>query len=88
MISTSTSQKQRRRVLMGGASVCAVASAVLFAFRPVPPIGLYAALGLSVETACILGVLFFPRMVQRIRQSVQRELEKEPRHTNEGQFVP
>jgi hypothetical protein len=62
-------------------------AAVLFVFRPVPPIGLVAAIGISLEAICLLFGLFFPRQVKRMQQNAEHALEKEPR-TNMGQWVP
>jgi hypothetical protein len=67
--------------------VFGLASAALFVFRPIPPIGLLAAIALALQTAFFLWMLFFPRNVQRVHQSVERDLAKE-RHTNEGQWFP
>jgi hypothetical protein len=73
--------------LIAGASLCAITSALLFVFKPVPPIGLVAAIGVALEAVGLLFVLFFPRQVKRMQRSGKRALEKEPR-TNIGQWVP
>jgi len=79
--------KPNRKVLVIGASLCAIASAVLFVFRPIPPVGLVAAIDFAALMVCLLYMLFFPRHVERMQQRAERELEKEPR-TNIGQWVP
>jgi len=79
--------RPNRRAYLLGACLCAGASIPLFVFRPIPPIGLVAALDFAfVAVVLICGVLF-PTRVAKMRQCAERALEKEPR-TNIGQWVP
>jgi uncharacterized membrane protein len=79
--------KPNRRVLVISASLCAMASAVLFVFRPIPPVGLVAAIDLAALMVCLLYMLFFPRHIEQLQQRAERALEKEPR-INIGKWVP
>src|SRR5579871_1484089 len=79
--------KPNRKMLITSACACAAASIALFRFRPIPPIGLVAAIEFAVVTSALLLRALFPHYVDRLRKRANRALEKEPR-TNIGQWVP
>ena len=83
----SNSYTPSRKALLISAIVYGLTSAVLFIFRPIPPVGLVAAIDLAWVMLCMLYLAFFPRHAERIRKGMERALEKEPR-TNLAQGVP
>jgi len=52
--------------------VSAVASAALFIYRPIPPVGLVAAIDLAFLSALFFWQAFFPRQVQWMTQKMAR----------------
>jgi hypothetical protein len=69
------------------ACIWAVVSIALFVFRPIPPVGIVAAISLAFTSVVLLCGAFFPSQAKRMQETVDRELEKE-RHVNLGHWVP
>ena len=61
-----------RKPLLVTASVSAIASATLFIYRPIPPVGLVAAIDLAFLSALFFWQAFFPRQVQWMTQKMAR----------------
>jgi len=59
----------------------------LFIFRPIPPVGVVAAVELAIVSTIFLLRALFPKHFDHLRQRMERAFEKEPR-TNIGQWVP
>jgi len=76
-----------RKGLIFGACFCACASILLFIFRPIPPVGLVAAIELAFITAIFLYSAIFPQQVDRMRVRLERALEKKP-SDHLGRWVP
>jgi hypothetical protein len=79
--------KPNRKGLIFAACLCACASILLFIFRPIPPVGLVAAVELAFLAAIFLYSAFFPQHVDRIRLRAERALEKKP-SDHLGRWVP
>jgi hypothetical protein len=58
----SNSYTPSRKARLISAIVYGLASAVLFIFRPIPPVGLVAAIDLAWVMLCVLYLAFFPAM--------------------------
>jgi len=79
--------RPNRKAYLVSASLCAGASIPLFVFRPIPPIGLFAAFEFAFTAVVLICAVLFPTHVAKMRRHAERALEKEPR-TNIGQWVP
>ena len=79
--------KPHRGALFASACLGAGASVPLFIFRPIPPLGLIAAIEFAfVPVVCVyLGC--FPRHVDRLRKWIERQFEKET-SDHLGRWVP
>jgi len=74
-------------MLTVAAFLSAGASSALFVFRPIPPIGLSAAIGTALYAIVCLFTAFFPAHALRIQRRVERGLGKEW-STHLGRWVP
>jgi len=79
--------RPNRKAFFISACLCAGASVPLFIFRPIPPVGLVAAFDFAFGAVVAIYFVLFPTHAARMRQRIERALEKEPR-TNIGQWVP
>ncbi|HET9743286.1 MAG TPA: hypothetical protein VFQ00_11095 [Terriglobales bacterium] len=91
MFAVLDGKPHRRVVLIVAGSMCTAGSIPLFWLKPIPPIGIDAAIGLALGALVCLSCAFFPkqflRIERRIERAVERDLEKE-QHASPGQWVP
>lgn len=80
--------KSQKRMLAIYASVCLAASIPLFIFRPIAPIGLISAIAFGVVGIELLLLAFFPTQARYIGRRFEQEVEKQPRPTHLGRWVP
>ena len=74
-------------MLTVAACLCAGGSVALFVFRPVPPVGLVAAIGIALYAVACLFAAFFPGHALGMQRRVERALGKEC-STHLGRWVP
>ena len=78
-------KRRRMFVVLGG--LYAAAAVALFVFRPIPPLGLDAAVGFAVAAVINCYGAFFPRHLVRLAKRLERDLGKNW-STHLGRWVP
>ena len=80
--------RTNRKALFIAAGVSAGASAGLFIFQPIPPVGLVAAIELAVLPVIWLYQAFFPRHAHRMRQRMARIMKTKDDRNEPARWVP